>query len=220
MSNEKKSKNTVSKKEVVKTKMEIQTPRLKTPNLISKDKIVNVYPYTDEQGIVLYEVVRQRKGPPYICRKPVAEGKYEYSIKGVNRVIYNLSRIIQAIKNKEVIFITEGESKVDTLSDLNIPSTTVFSKLPNKWFSNYNKYLRGVTGVVILQDDDQYGIDFANNTYETLRQILPEEKIGIMPITEICPDINKLGADITDVREYMRDDEKLTLILNSISSQI
>ena len=41
-----------------------------------------------------------------------------------------------------------------------------------------------------------------------------------MPISEICPNLNKLGADITDVREYMRDDEKLTLILKSIASQI
>ena len=47
-----------------------------------------------------------------------------------------------------------------------------------------------------------------------------EDKIGIMPITSICPEINKQGADITDVREFMKDDERLTLILKTIASQI
>lgn len=216
MSSKKKLRNLIPKEEV----KEMQVPKFKMPDITSKNKIINIYPYTDEKGKILYEVIQQRKGPEYLCRRPVEKGVYEYSIKNVKRVIYNLPRIIQAIKNNEVIFITEGESKVNTLTELNIPATTVFAKTPNKWVSFYNKYLIGVKGIVIIQDDNQYGINFSNNTYQTLSELLPKEKIGIMPISEICPNLNKLGADITDVREYMRDDEKLTLILKSIASQI
>lgn len=187
---------------------------------VKKQKITSIYPYKDEEGTILYEIVRQREGQPYICRRPTEDGKYEYSIKGVRKVIYNLPKVLEAIKNKEVIFITEGESKCDTLSDLNIVGTTAPFMLPNKWNSSYNKFLDGAKGVIIIQDDDQNGINFANNTYTTLREIFPEEKIGIMPISAICPNINKQGADITDIREYIRNDEKLKLILESIASQL
>ena len=126
----------------------------------------------------------------------------------------------EAIEKGEVIFITEGESKVDTLSELKITATTVFSKYTNKWKEYYNQFLDGARGVIILQDDDQNGIEYANNTYTTLKEMFSEDKIGIMPITSICPEINKQGADITDVREFMKDDERLTLILKTIASQI
>ena len=103
---------------------------------------------------------------------------------------------------------------------MGITATTVFSKYTNKWKEYYNQFLDGARGVIILQDDDQNGIEYANNTYTTLKEMFSEDKIGIMPITSICPEINKQGADITDVREFMKDDEKLTLILKTIASQI
>lgn len=195
-------------------------PKLVRPTVGTKNRITAVYPYKDEKDNTLYEIIRQREGQPYLCRRPTEDEEYEYSIKGIRKVIYNLPRILQAIKNEEVIFITEGESKVDTLTELNIPATTVLGKQPNKWNSDYNSLIEGAKGIIILQDDDQNGINFANTTYSTLREILPEEKIGILPITSICPELEKQGADITDVKEFMKNDEKLSLILNSIASQI
>lgn len=219
--NMKKTNNIIeNQKHVEKIEKEI-IPKLIKPHVNIKERITAIYPYTDEKGNIIYEMVRQREGQPYICRRPKENGEYEYSIKGIERVIYNLPRIKQAIRNKEIIFIVEGESKVETLTELGFAAaTTVAFRFANKWESRYNEFLKGASGVIILQDDDQFGVDFANNTYMVLRQIFSEEKIGIMPITDICPEINKQGADITDVREYMRNDEKLKLILKSIASQI
>ena len=197
-----------------------EIPQLIRPTSSKKEKIIGINQYKDEKGNVLYEVVKQREGEPYLCRQPIGNGEYEYSIKNVRRVIYNLPAVLEAIEKGEVIFITEGESKVDTLSELKITATTVFSKYTNKWKEYYNQFLDGARGVIILQDDDQNGIEYANNTYTTLKEMFSEDKIGIMPITSICPEINKQGADITDVREFMKDDERLTLILKTIASQI
>lgn len=197
-----------------------EIPQLIRPTSSKKEKIIGINQYKDEKGNVLYEVVKQREGKPYLCRQPIGDGEYEYSIQNVRRVIYNLPAVLEAIKKGEVIFITEGESKVDTLSELGITATTVFSKYTNKWKEYYNQFLDGARGVIILQDDDQNGIEYANNTYTTLKEMFSEDKIGIMPITSICPEINKQGADITNVREFMKDDEKLTLILKTIASQI
>ena len=220
MKKEKEEKNIIEKQKLVKQVLEDEIPKLIRPNVLVKEKIIAIYPYTDEKGKNLYEMVRQRESRPFCCRVPIENGDYIYSIYGVRRVIYNLPRIQKAIKNKEIVFIVEGESKVETLTELGFAATTVAFRFANKWESRYNEFLKGASGVIILQDDDQFGIDFANNTYSVLRQIFDEEKIGIMPITEICTEINKQGADITDVRDFMRDDEKLKLILESIASQI
>lgn len=218
--NMKKEKNIIERQKLVEQVLKNGVPKLIRPNVNIKERITAIYPYTNEKGNILYEMVRQREGQPYCCRRPTGNGEYEYSIKGIERVIYNLPRIKQAIKNKEIVFIVEGESKVETLTELGFAATTVAFNQYNKWYSSYNEFLKGAEGAIIIQDDDQFGLDFANNTYTVLRQMFSEEKIGIMPITEICPELNKQGADITDVRDFMRDDEKLKLILESIASQI
>ena len=220
MKKEKEEKNIIERQKLVEQVLKNGVPKLIRPNVNIKERITAIYPYTNEKGNILYEMVRQREGQPYCCRRPTGNGEYEYSIKGIERVIYNLPRIKQAIKNKEIIFIVEGESKVATMTELQIPATTVAFRFANKWESSHNEFLKGAAGIIILQDDDQFGLDFANNTYTVLRQMFAEEKIGIMPITDICPEINKQGAGITDVRDFMRDDEKLKLILESIASQI
>ena len=127
-----------------------EIPKLIRPNISKREKIVDVYQYTDENGNIQYELVKQREGEPYLCRQPIGDGEYEYSIQNVRRVIYNLPAVLEAIKKGEVIFITEGESKVDTLSELGITATTVFSKSTNKWKEYYNQFLDGARGVIIL----------------------------------------------------------------------
>ena len=115
-----------------------EIPQLIRPTNSKKEKIIGINQYKDEKGNVLYEVVKQREGEPYLCRQPIGNGEYEYSIKKVRRVIYNLPAVLEAIEKGEVIFITEGESKVDTLSELKITATTVLSKYTNKWKEYYN----------------------------------------------------------------------------------
>ncbi len=197
-----------------------EIPKLIRPTVSPKNRITAIYEYTDEEGNPLFEMVRQREGQPYICRQKGYNGEYQFNIKGIPRVPYNLVQVKGAIKNGKTIFITEGESKVDTLSELGIVATTVPFKYPNKWKAEYNKYIKGATGIIILQDDDQNGIDFANFTFSSLLEDFAEEKIGIMPITSICPEINKQGADITDIRDFMNNDERLKLILDSIAENI
>lgn len=199
-----------------------ELPKLIRPTVSPKNRITAIYEYTDEEGNHLFEMVRQREGQPYLCRQKGYNGEYQFNIKGIPRVPYNLVQVKGAIKNGKTIFITEGESKVDTLSELGIvgAATTAPFRYPNKWKPEYNKFIKGANGIIILQDDDQNGIDFANFTFSSLLEDFEEEKIGIMPITSICPEINKQGADITDVREFMQNDERLKLILDSIAETI
>jgi putative DNA primase/helicase len=56
---------------------------------------VAVYPYTDESGNVLFEVVRYEP-KTFAQRRPDGQGGYIYNINGVRRVLYKLPDVLRA----------------------------------------------------------------------------------------------------------------------------
>jgi hypothetical protein len=80
------------------------------------------YDYVDEQGRVLYQVVR-RPGKKFVQRRPDGKGGWSYKLDGVRRVPYRLPEILGADPSR-VVFVAEGEKDVDNLRRIGEIATT------------------------------------------------------------------------------------------------
>lgn len=88
---------------------------LKTSDLYppDKSKIVEVYQYADNQGDIVYEIVRlEPKG--FYARHEV-DGRYVNNMKGVKLIPYRLPELIQAVENGKTIILVEGEKDADNV---------------------------------------------------------------------------------------------------------
>lgn len=84
----------------------------------SKGKIREIYDYTDENGRLLFQVVRFE--PKDFCqRQPDGKGGWKYHLKGVRRVPYRLPDLL----NAKFVLIVEGERDADTARELGFAST-------------------------------------------------------------------------------------------------
>jgi len=143
--------------------------------------IAATYDYKDEEGNLLYQVVRYKpKGFPREI------GRYWiWNMKGVNPVPYHLPEIIQAI---EPVLIVEGEKDVENLRRMGFIATT--SPMGSgKWKPSYNKYLKDKE-VILIPDNDQPGYQHCQNIGQSLWGIAKKIKWLELPGLEEKEDIS------------------------------
>ncbi|MEN6358091.1 MAG: phage/plasmid primase, P4 family [Armatimonadota bacterium] len=147
--------------------------------ITNRATIERVYPYVDENGTVLYEVVRYKpKG--FKQRVPNGSGGYSWSMKGVTRVLYQLPAIKTAIEHNAVIFIVEGEKDVHNMHDrLNLPATCNVGGA-GKWQLSYSKALTAAD-VVILPDNDKPGREHAEHVAQALQGYAKSVRVLELP---------------------------------------
>jgi len=122
-------------------------------------QIVATYPYHDESGHILYEVVRfNPKG--FAQRKP--DGTW--SMDGVRRVLYRLPEVLQA----DEIYIPEGEKDCDNLGAIGLTATCNSGGV-GKWKPEYAAFFKPHQHVVILPDNDEPGRQHAQQVAQSLR---------------------------------------------------
>ena len=100
--------------------------------------IVAVYPYTDENGVVLYESVR-REPKSFFFRRPDGNGGHVNSLKDVKPVVFNLPNVKAAIGKRETIFIVEGEKDVLNLEKVGLTATCNHGGAC-KWKETHSKF--------------------------------------------------------------------------------
>lgn len=198
-------------KEVTEIKVNIPTPiKEVSKKRKNESKTLAIYPYKDMDGKVLYEIMRRTgKGQPYLTRYKDENGEYQYKLpEDVEMVIYNLPEVRQAIEEGNIIWITEGESKADTLNKLGFTATTCAFKGAYKWADYYNKYLEGAKTVLILVDNDNNSEEFAENTAQTIIDDL-EVNIEVYKyrLNEICS--IKQGGDIDDLIKIIGEERTI-----------
>jgi putative DNA primase/helicase len=112
-------------------------------------KIVATYPYVDESGKLLYQVVRYEP-KDFRQRKPDGKGGWTWKLGDVRRVLYGLPKVLAA---SDVLFV-EGEKDADKGSALGFTATT--SGSTGSWRPEFAETLRGKK-VVIIADGDEPG---------------------------------------------------------------
>ncbi len=95
--------------------------RASTKNV--KPEVVSTYDYRDDQGELLYQVVRYDP-KDFRQRRPKPLGGWDWSVSGVRRVLYRLPELLSAALTA-IIFVVEGEKDVENLVKRNLGATTI-----------------------------------------------------------------------------------------------
>jgi hypothetical protein len=119
-------------------------------------KIVATYPYHDEIGAILFEVLRFDP-KDFRQRHPDGNGGYIWNIRGVRRVPFRLPELNEAIALERVVFCVEGEKDVLNLERLGVPATCN-PMGAGAWHADLNRYFAGAD-VIIIADNDPPAID-------------------------------------------------------------
>jgi 5S rRNA maturation endonuclease (ribonuclease M5) len=154
----------------------------------AKPEIDHVYKYRDANGGVVHETVRYRNPKKFSQRRPVGNGKYEWSLKGIETVLYNLPAILTADRDQPV-WIVEGEKDVDKLGTLNWLATCN-PMGAGKWKDHYSEALRG-RHCIIVPDNDQKGRDHTQQVAQSLHG--KAASVKIVDLVKLMPDLPEKG---------------------------
>ena len=151
-----------------------------------------VYPYRDEQGRVLFEVLRfpeknfrQRRPDP---NRP---NSYLNNLDGVTRIPYRLPELHQADPSA-VVFVVEGEKDAENLSRLGEVATTNPEGSSNSklWdTAPFREPLRG-RDVVILPDNDEPGRKHAERVARAIQGHARSVKVLNLPALPAKGDVS------------------------------
>ena len=104
------------------------------------------YPYADENGEHLYDVVRYE---PKSFAQQRADGAW--SMDGVRYVLYRLQRVIEAVACAITIFIVEGEKDVHAIEAAG-GYATCNPGGAGRWRDSYTQFFEGAARVRIVAD--------------------------------------------------------------------
>ncbi|NLH99892.1 MAG: AAA family ATPase, partial [Chthonomonadales bacterium] len=141
-------------------------------------RIVATYEYTDEQGRLLYEVVRMDP-KAFRQRRPDGHGGHVWDMKGVRRVLYRLPAVLDAVRHRKPVWIVEGEKDADALATIGLCATTN-SGGAGKWLPDAAETLRQAH-VVVMPDNDDPGRAHADIVANALHGIAASVRILALP---------------------------------------
>lgn len=142
-------------------------------------EIVASYPYRDEAGALLYEVVRLAP-KSFRQRRPDGAGGWIWRLDDVRRVVYRLDRL--ATQRPAAVFVVEGEKDVEALEALKLPATCNPAGA-GKWTDDYTAQLVacGVQRVAILPDHDRPGQEHAETVARACHAAGLEVRVVTLP---------------------------------------
>jgi len=145
--------------------------------MTAEKRIIATYDYKDEQGRVLYQVVRYEP-KSFSQRRPDNKGGWIWNLDGVRRVPYRLPELLKS-SMQDFVFIAEGERDCDRLSGMGFTATTN-PMGAGKWDDEFNKNFEGRL-VVIIPDNDSPGKKHAERVANSLYGIAAEIRIVELP---------------------------------------
>jgi len=141
----------------------------------SKAQIVAAYPYTDETGGLLFQVVRQEP-EGFRQRRPDGRGGWIWNLDGTRRVLYRLPEVLV----ESEMLICEGEKDCDSAHKMEIVATCNPSGA-GKWRVEFSECLRGKKQVVIIPDADEPGRKHAQQVAQSLHGKVESLKVLELP---------------------------------------
>lgn len=170
-----------------------------------------VYPYHDASGKKVFEKIRVEKDG----------GKSFYIVPKLDDVIerplYHLPQLIQAVRTGIPVFIVEGERDVETLEKIGYAATCNFDGGgAGKWKSGYNQYFVGAN-VIVMTDIDTAGNQLAD---DIVRNLCPIAKQVIkIDLSGYGVDLPPNG-DITDLVLSAGEEKVRTWLDNIVADPV
>lgn len=174
------------------------------------------YPYTDEDGQLLFEAVRYRYADgtkTFRQRRPDPDhpGQWLWELSGVRLVLYRLPGVLAAIREKRPVWIVEGEKDADNLAQLGLAATS--SPMgAGKWSKgDYKGSLQGAA-CYILPDNDDPGWQHARDIAQSLDGVA--ENARILDLRKIWPELPKKG-DVSDLIGHLGGEKAREALLQA-----
>jgi predicted P-loop ATPase len=165
-------------------------PRAEQPK-----QIVATYDYHDEDGQLLYQVVRFTP-KEFRQRRPDPESpdRWIWKLGDVRRVLYHLDRLAEADRERTV-YIVEGEKDVHALEELGLVATTN-PQGAGKWPAVVDCAARALAGrnVIVIADADKKGRDHAADVLERLSGVAEQARIIELPGAKDAADWVRSGG--------------------------
>lgn len=132
-----------------------------------------VYVYTDEQFVPLYEVTRYYKdGKKRFFQRPSGGGTGREGLgvmRDVRYVLYHLPEVLEAVRSGETVYVVEGEKDTDAMWAHGVVATCN-PMGAGKWRPSYSDSLKGAD-VVIVADSDKPGRKHAHEVAKSLEGV-------------------------------------------------
>jgi hypothetical protein len=136
---------------------------------------VAVYPYPDEAGNVLYEVVRYEP-KDFKVRVPLGNRRFTWSLAGVQRVPYRLPEML-ARKEHETVYVTEGERDAESLANRGLCATTSALGTNWPWMPQFVEAFRNALRLVVIADCDDPGRKAASERAALLAAVVEDVRM-------------------------------------------
>lgn len=140
---------------------------------------VATYPYVDETGTTLFEVVRFEP-KDFRQRRPNGSGGWDWKLGDVRKVLYRLPAVVDAVKSGWTIYLVEGEKDADALAKLGLVATTNAMGAKG-WRAEYAEQLRGAAECVVLPDKDEPGRAYAQQVAKALAGVVGKVRTVELP---------------------------------------
>ncbi|WP_197533547.1 YfjI family protein [Symmachiella dynata] len=139
-------------------------------------KIAQTYDYDDENGQLVFQVVRMDpKG--FRQRKPKPGGGWDWSVKGVRVVPYRLPEVLA--DPQRTVAIVEGEKDVENLAGIGVIATCNAGGA-GKWTEDHAAFLKD-RAINIFADNDEPGRKHAEQVAKTLFGVAKFVRIVAIP---------------------------------------
>jgi putative DNA primase/helicase len=159
----------------------------------TRPSIAATYDYDDEDGILLFQVVRMFP-KRFWQRRPDGNGDWVKGLGQTRRVLYRLREVLEAVADRRTIFVVEGEKDVDALVAVG-EVATCNPMGAGKWRREHAEALSGAADIVIVADADESGRKHARQVAASL-----DGQVGRVRIVEAAHGkdaAEHLGAGLT-----------------------
>lgn len=173
------------------------SPALREDAWTPNGPAIAVYQYHDEDGQLLFEVLRSR-GKKFCQRvaDPKARSGWSYRLGDTRRVLFHLPKLLEDIANGMPVFIAEGEKDVLALERAGC-TATCNPMGAGKWRPEYAEFLRDAI-VHIVADRDEAGQRHARQVFASLQGVAAGVEI-VEAAGEGLPD----GRKIKDASDHL-----------------
>jgi 5S rRNA maturation endonuclease (ribonuclease M5) len=207
------------------------TTKPKKPKL----DLVETYKYFYADNTLALEVLRYVDGKgkkTFRQRKPDGAGGYDWSTSDIEKPLYRLPQVIQAIEDGRPVYVVEGEKDVHSLEALGKTATTnaggAGGEGQKKWTAEHTKTLAGAK-VVIICDNDEAGYLHARSVNADLTSAGANVKVFKPSTYKDVSDMLEAGETLQeglvpfDTEQYepvkeVEENNNLTQLIDSLQS--
>jgi putative DNA primase/helicase len=157
-------------------------------------KIVTTYDYVAADGRLVFQVVRlEPKSFRQRRPDPAAPGKWLWNMLGVDRILYRLPEVTEAIACGETVYVVEGEKDANNLAAIELCATCNVGGA-GKWEAGYTSTLAGAH-VVLIPDRDKPGRAHGQLVARSLHGIAASIRVVELP--------DRNGISIKDASDWL-----------------